>query len=96
MPNDVPNRGFEGGEGASAADVKRGFLDGGPKTLPPERDPANYKARWSVGPDNPMYPYSDYDSHYNPGEPENGASFRARDRKAPGLLDRPWPPNDRG
>lgn len=89
---------FEGGEGASATDVERGYLEATNKdgVLPAARDPANYKSRYSIGPGDQMFPYAEpYLGPDGKEDPKNAAQFQSRDRRSPGLLERPWPPNDR-
>jgi len=88
---------YEGGFGASASDVERGHLPAS-KTVPAARDVQNYRERYSIGPDNFMYPYVDppVGSEGNDDITRQSASeLRSRDRRTPGLLERPWPPNDR-
>lgn len=88
---------YEGGFGASAADVARGHLTAA-KTTPASRDPQNYRERYSVGVEDPMYPYLDppVGAEGNDDiDSQSAFDLRSRDRRTPGLLERPWPPTDR-
>jgi hypothetical protein len=94
----VPSKRAEGGrniDGGEASNVERGYLEG-KRTTNPRLDMVNFKSVYSVGPEDPMYPYLDTHAYYhNSNEPKNGAELRMRDRKAPGMLIRPWPPDQR-
>ena len=94
-PSSARSAPTETGFGATKADIERGYLQADSPEKP-SMEAENYKPWGTVDKDDPMPTWMPWDGEVDGStEPETEYQFQNKNRRAKGLLTRPWYPTER-